>query len=280
MHIRNMRGQAVPCCGLLGVGHSVSRRGIVVRPAIRQAEICEAVSKHGEVSVEVLAQKFNTSAETIRRDLTVLADAGQVRKIHGGARAVAPLGEGAFAARLRHAAPAKRRIAETLAGLVLPGMTVFLDTGSTTLICAERLSRIKNLTVITNSTRIAEVMAKGRGGAVVYLLGGRYRGDNAQAVGGIAIEQIRQYRADMAILTIGAIDAQGASDFSSDEADVARAMIKASSRLTVVADHSKFNRSAAFQVCRLERIDALVSNQPAGAALMDRLKQAGVTVYG
>lgn len=274
-----MWARGVSCCGSPVVAQPMSRRGIVVRPAVRQAEICEETSKRGEVTVEALAQKFNTSAETIRRDLTVLADAGQVRKIHGGARAVAPLGEGVFAARLRHAAPAKRRIAETLAGLVLPDMTVFLDTGSTTLICAERLSRIKNLTVITNSSRIADVMAKGRGGAVVYLLGGRFWGGNAQTVGGIAIEQISQYRADMAIITIGAMDAYGASDFSSDEADVARAMIKASSTLTVVADHSKFDRSAAFGVCRLERIDALVANQLADGPLRDRLKQAGVAVH-
>lgn len=258
----------------------MKRRGIVVRPAVRQAEICEEISQCGEVTVEALAQKFNASAETIRRDLTVLADAGQVRKIHGGARVVEPQGEGVFNARLRHAAPAKRRIAETLAGLITPHMTIFLDTGTTTLICAERLSRINNLTVITNSTRIAETIAKGRGGAEVYLLGGRYRGDNAQTVGGAVIDQIAHYRADMAILTIGAIDAQGATDFSSHEADVARAMIKASNALTVVADQSKFNRAASFKVCRLDQIDALVTNQPVEATLIDPLKRAGVAVYG
>ena len=55
---------------------SVKRRGGVVRPAVRQAEICDVIGKRGKVSVEDLVQKFNTSAETIRRDLTVLADAG------------------------------------------------------------------------------------------------------------------------------------------------------------------------------------------------------------
>ena len=158
-------------------------------------------------------------------------------------------------------------------------MTVFLDTGTTTLICAERLARIKNLTVITNSAQIAEVFAKGRGGADIHLLGGRYRGDNAQTVGGACIAQIGEYQADMAIITVGAIDGGGVTDFSSQEADVARAMIKASSTLTVVADHSKFDQTARFRLCDLEQLSALVTNQPPEARLRDQLRRASVEVY-
>lgn len=253
-------------------------RGGSVRPAVRQAEICEEVSKTGEVSVEALVQKFNASAETIRRDLTVLADAGQVRKIHGGARAIEPQSEGAFASRLRHAAPAKRRIAEALVDLIRPHMTVFLDTGTTTLICAERLSSFNNLTVVTNSARIAQTLVDGRGGVTVFLLGGQYFGDNAQTVGGAVIEQIATYRADMTILTIGAIDGRGASDFSSHEADVARAMIKASASVTVVADHTKFNQKATFRVCKLKQIDALVTNRPLETVLAGQLEHTNIVV--
>lgn len=250
------------------------------RPRVRQAEICDLVAKRGEITVEALAVNFDASAETIRRDLTVLADAGRLRKVHGGARSVIARGEGEFGVRMRRNALAKRQIAEKLAGLITPHSTLFMDTGSTTLICAQVLARVKNLTIITNSTRIAEAFANGRGRAEIYLLGGRYRGDNAQTVGDAAARQIASYRADMAILTVGAIDERGVMDYSSHEAEVARAMIDASRKLTVVADHSKFMRSATFSVCALAEIDTLVTDQTPKAALGASLALARVEVFG
>jgi len=258
----------------------MSRRAVSLRPAVRQAKISELVAKRGEATVESLSDAFDTSAETIRRDLTVLAEAGQLRKVHGGARSFEPRGEGEFDARLRRNALAKRQIAEKLADLITPHMTLFLDTGSTTLICAQVLARIKNLTVITNSTRIADTFVAGRGGAAVYLLGGRYRGDNAQTVGGEVISQIGSYHADMAILTVGAIDAGGGMDFSNHEAQVARAMIKAAKTLTVVVDHSKFSRRASFGVCGLGEIDTLVTDRAPDAAMSAALALAKVEVTG
>ena len=258
----------------------MNRRPTFIRPGVRQAEIRDLIVKRGEISVDALVEKFDTSAETIRRDLTALADAGHIRKIHGGARAIAPQGEGAFGLRLRRNALAKHRIAEKLIDLVVPHTTLFMDTGTTNLICAEVLSRVKNLKVITNSSRIAEAFATGRGGADVYLLGGRYRDDNAQTVGGTTIRQIADYRADMAILTVGTLDGQGAMDYSSHEAEVARAMIKASNSLTVVADRSKFMRTTAFGVCDLAEIDRLVCDQMPDGGLEEHLKQADVEVFG
>lgn len=249
-----------------------------IRPGIRQASIAEFVSKRGEASVDLLAEKFDTSSETIRRDLTVLADAEQVRKVHGGARAIASHGEGDFDARMRRNTLAKHLIAEKMAKLVKPRQTLFIDTGSTTLICAEALAKIKNLTIITNSTRIAASFAAGSGGADVYLLGGLYRGGNAQTVGAGAVSEIANYSADMAILTIGAIDSGGAMDFSNQEALVARAMMRASVQVAILADHSKFDKRAAFKLCGLSGIDTLVSDRAPGAALAAALVEADTGV--
>lgn len=258
----------------------MSRRPAFMRPGIRQAEINELVAKRGEITVEALAENFETSAETIRRDLTVLADAGRLRKVHGGARSVITKGEGAFDVRMRRGALAKRQIAEKLADLVPAHSTLFMDTGSTTLICAQVLAKVKNLSVITNSTRIAETFAEGRGRADVFLLGGRYRGDNAQTVGDSTTRQIARYRADMAILTVGAIDQRGVMDYSSHEAEVARAMIEAAKTLTVVVDHSKFNKTAGFCVCELPEIHRLVTDRAPDAALGDAMELANIEVVG
>lgn len=256
----------------------MTRRRTILKPSLRQAEISDLVLKRGEVSVEALAEKFDTSAETIRRDLTALAEAGQVRKVHGGARPVSLLVEGEFETRLRRNALAKRVIADKTASLVAPNSTLFLDTGSTTLICAEALARIKKLIIITNSTRIAATFAKGSGGAEVYLLGGRYRADNAQTVGVSSICDVARYRADTAILTIGALDSGGAMDFSDHEAEVARAMIKSAAQVILVVDHSKFDRAASFCVCTLDEIDQLVVDKLPGASLSRALDHANVEV--
>jgi DeoR family glycerol-3-phosphate regulon repressor len=256
----------------------VIRQNAYMRPSMRQAEICDLIAKRGEMSVGGLAVKFDASAETIRRDLTTLADAGQIRKVHGGARALSPQGEGVFDVRMRRNALAKRLIAEKVVALVAPRQTVFLDTGSTTLICAEAMARIKKLTVITNSTRIAATFAKGAGGTDVYLLGGRYRGGNAQTVGCDTTNEIARFRADMAIITVAAIDAGNAMDFSNDEAQVARAMISASAQTVIVADHTKFNRAAPFNVCNLNGINTLVSDKAPNTALERELYGANVNV--
>ncbi|MDQ7070968.1 MAG: DeoR/GlpR family DNA-binding transcription regulator [Rhodobacterales bacterium] len=254
-----------------------------VRPALRQAKINDFVQRHGKVSIETLGEKFDSSAETIRRDLTALAEAGQLRKIHGGAKPLsAPMAaaarsvEGVFGARMRRNALAKREIAEKVATLIAPRQTIFMDTGSTTLICAEAMARLKHLTIITNSTRIAATFAEGSGGADIYLLGGRYRGDNAQTVGGTAIADIARYRTDIALLTVGALDASGIMDFSNHEAEVARAMMAASRRTIIAADHSKFDKTAAFHVASLPAIGQLVSDRHPDATLGATLAKAGV----
>lgn len=233
-----------------------------IKPSIRQARIVELVSEQSAVTVEGLAVDFNISPETIRRDLSVLADAGRIRKVHGGARPARLQEEGPFDDRMNRNALAKRIIAEKVVRLVSPHQTIFLDTGSTTLICAEALARIDNLTIITNSCRIAATFASGSGGADVYLLGGLYRADNAQSVGAITVEEVGRYNADCAILTVSAIDACGAMDFSHEEAQVARAMIASASRVAVVADSTKFNRRTVFNVCELSQIDTLVVDTP------------------
>lgn len=250
-----------------------------IKPSVRQARIVELVSQQSAVTVEDLAESFNISPETIRRDLSVLADAGRIRKVHGGARAARLQDEGPFEERMQQNALAKQLIAEKVARFVSPNQTIFLDTGSTTLMCAKALTKVEGLTVVTNSCRIAATFAGAGNGANVYLLGGQYRADNAQTVGAITVEEVGRYNADCAILTVSAIDERGAMDFSHEEAQVARAMIASSSRLAVVADSAKFNKRTVFNVCELSQIDNLfVDSPPSDEGLVDALSAAEVEV--
>ena len=256
----------------------MSRRRLALRPASRKAAICDSIENSGDVSVEELAEKFGASLETIRRDLSALADAGRVRKVHGGAVRISTPKESAFGERAKQNILAKQLIAEKLARVVSPGQTLLIDTGTTTLACAEILADIQDLKVITNSWRVAAVISNRGRGSRVTILGGTYRHDNAQTVGSATVAEIGRFRVDHAILTIGTLDDQGIYDFSEEEAFVARAMLDSATQLSVVADCSKLNKRSTHHVCDLQQIDRLILDSVPDAALNGVLRAAGVEV--
>lgn len=248
-----------------------------MKPEERQRRIVVMVGQEGLLSVEGLAARFGVSPETIRRDLAHLAERGAILKVHGGARVARMHGEGSFDDRMTEDAAAKAIIAQKLAAMIDPGETLFIDTGTTTLACAEALRAVPRLTVVTNSARIARTLA--RGDARVLLLGGRYGFDNDQTVGAETLRQIAEFRADCAILTPAAVDAEaGIMDSDLDETHVARAMVKHARRTIVVAASTKFSRQAAHRVCRLDDVDNLVSEAAVQGPLARALDLAGVMV--
>lgn len=243
-------------------------------PRERQRAIAATIRGSGPVSVEQLAHAFGVSAETIRRDLAALDRAGLVEKTHGGATPPRMAIEGSLAQRISLNAGAKRDIAARLAAVVQPGDTLFMDTGSTTLACAEALAEIPGLTVITNSVDVARRLGAS---ARVHLLGGQYVPANGQTVGAATVREVARFRARRAVLTVTAIDAaHGAMDADPAECEVARAMLDAASECIVVADSSKFGREAAHVVCPLPRIDLLVSEAAPPPSLRDVLAATGV----
>jgi len=250
-----------------------------MRPLDRQSRIIDTVRARGRAAVDELAEMFGTSVETIRRDLTLLANQGRLQKIHGGAIPARSLGEGPFEQRMQQHGLAKRHIAQKLRELISPGDTLLIDTGSTTLIVAEELVGIDDLTIVTNSTAIAKVIAAGNGTASIFLLGGNYIGDNRQTCGIMAQEQLNQFHGNLAILTVAAIDGNaGLMDYSFEEAQMARAMLRHADRKIALADSSKFAQVAPFVVAGLEQIDILVCEQAPGGNLAKKLHDSRVTV--
>ena len=250
-----------------------------MRPLDRQSRIIDTVRARGKASVDELAEMFGTSVETIRRDLSSLARKGRLEKIHGGAIPPRSLGEGPFEQRMQRNGLAKRHIAQKLRELISPGDTLLIDTGSTTLIVAEELAPIDDLTVVTNSTAIAKVVAAGNKTASIFLLGGNYIEDNRQTCGIMAQEQLKQFHGNLAILTVAAVgDNAGLMDFSFEEAQMARAMLQRADRVIALADSSKFARAAPFVVAEFGQIDVLVCERAPNGNLARRLHEAGVTV--
>lgn len=250
-----------------------------MKPKQRQARVLDVIEREGEVTVDTLAVDFGVSAETIRRDLAVLVEEGSVQKIHGGARRMRLHAEGTFDERMDEAAAGKSEIARKLAQIVKPGDTCLIDTGSTTLACAHALSGTAGLTIVTNSVRIAHVMARGTGDARVHLIGGIYAPDNGESIGADAIEQIGRFRGDYAIVGVAALDmAAGAYAANFDEASIARAMCSSARKVVVVAHVDKFGRQAAHRICRLDEIDILICDGPPEPQIRLALQSASVTL--
>lgn len=251
-----------------------------MRPHERQDEIVRLVHELGEISVDELSARLDISRETVRRDLTALDAIGKVHKFHGGARLphvqqAEPTIEGPFAARLSENYAAKAQIAATAARLLAPGDSLFLDTGTTTLAFAEALVPLPQLTIITNSTKIATISASG-GNHRVFLIGGAFSADASETVGAIAVEQIHRFRARHAFLTVGALDASGLLDYDEHETQIAKAMIERVESVTVLADMSKFSRRGIFEVAPWSRVARVVSDGLPPEAVRQAMEVAGV----
>lgn len=245
-------------------------------PGERRRFIADATAARGRVRVQDLLQMVDASPETLRRDLAALARAGLVRKVHGGAVSPDFEAEGKFAARLRQQAAAKQAIAATAATLFAPGDSVMMDTGTTTLALAKQLGRRDDVLVITNSAQLAAAAAAG--GNRVQLLGGSYRREGQEMVGGTTVQQIGGFHPDHVVLTVAGLDGAGIGDLDEQEATIARAMLATGGRLTVVADASKIHRRYLHRICGLSRLANLISDAPPPDDLAARLEQARVTL--
>ncbi len=253
--------------------------GRIVVPEDRRRRILALMAGNQQITVNRLSDELDVSKETVRRDLRELAERRLLRKVHGGAVTAQTAHESEFSRRLTQQRSEKQRIAEAAAALFEAGDSLFIDAGTTTAIFAAALAKRRGLTVITNSVDVAAELWRGQGRNRVHLLGGAYRGDPAQSVGPQTIEQIAGFRADHAVLTIGAVDsAAGFLDFDMDEARIAEAMMRRAGAVTVLADRSKLGRVALVKVCGLEAVSRLVTDARPPRALGKALRAAGVDV--
>ncbi|MEE9326213.1 MAG: DeoR/GlpR family DNA-binding transcription regulator [Cocleimonas sp.] len=250
-----------------------------MKPKHRQLKITDLIRKEGRVTVDQLVDKFKSSPETIRRDLSVLALSGKVQKIHGGAKYSSFHGEGPFQQRMSENIVAKRIIAEKASKLISSGDSILINAGSTTVIFAEELTKINDLTVITNSLDIAKIIGGSKKGSKVYLLGGEYSQNNHQTLGTMIISQLQHFHVQHLILPIGFIDASvGVTDFYASDVAVSQAMLERAQKSIILADSSKFNQIAPFIVGSLSQFDTLVCENSPEGLLKDALQKNHVEI--
>jgi DeoR family glycerol-3-phosphate regulon repressor len=245
----------------------------------RQGEILAIVRAEGRVVVEDLARRFDVTLQTIRRDLTELAEAGHLDRVHGGAVARTGVANIGYAARRRMNEPAKSAIARACAAAIPENAALILNIGTTTEAVARELLGHRNLTVVTNNLNIANILAANEG-CEVMVSGGALRRSDGGLTGGLAKGFVEQFKVDIAVIGASAIDADGdLLDFDLAEVDVSRAIIRRARRTFVVADASKLIRSAPVRIASLADVDALFTDAPLPAALAARCRDWGTEVH-
>lgn len=238
--------------------------------ARRLGEIMVMAREAGRVSVEDLAARFAVTPQTIRRDLNELCEARRLTRVHGGAMLASGVENLAYDARKLVSLPHKRLIGAAAAGLVANNSSLFINLGTTTEEVARALHGHVGLLVITNNLQVAAELFHDKGIEVI-LAGGAVRRTNGGMVGTATVEQIRQFRTDLAIIGTSAVDPDGTLlDFDVREVQVSQAIIQNARRVMLVTDGSKFARAAPVRIAHLSDVDLLVTDRlpsPAIAAL-------------
>jgi DeoR/GlpR family transcriptional regulator of sugar metabolism len=235
--------------------------GVLARQ--RQEMILEEVRRTGAVQVSDLVLRLGVSDMTIRRDLDVLARHGLVEKVYGGATSA--LGrsteEPGFEAKSVRQLAEKEAIARVAAGLVRPGTAIGLSAGTTTWTLAQHLDDVADLTVVTNSVRVADVLQqRSRTDRTVVLTGG-VRTPSDALVGPVAVQALRSLHLDMVFLGVhGMALRAGFTTPNLNESETNRALAKAAGRLVVVADHAKWGTVGISTMADFTEIDVLISD--------------------
>ncbi len=271
---------ATPCCLRYKVLHLPVSQPLsfcAVNSNPRQLQLLEEVRQRQSATVEQLADILGVTLQTVRRDVQKMADMGLLVRFHGGVRMPSATVENiAHPQRQTMHAEGKARIAQAIAQAIPNGCSLILNIGTTTEAVAKALLRHQGLRVITNNLNVAAILSS-NADCEVIVAGGVVRTRDRGIVGEAAVDFIRQFKVDIAVIGISAIEADGSlRDFDLREVKVAQTIIQQSRELWLAADHSKFDRQAMVQMATLQQVDRLFTDAPPPPHFIPLLEQAEV----
>jgi DeoR/GlpR family transcriptional regulator of sugar metabolism len=236
--------------------------------------ICAHLAGHYRIGIEEICTLFGVTRDTARRDVVRLDADGRALRVRGGA-VLPPQGRQVEQyAQRTGASAAKQAIGAAAAALLRAGERVLFDT-STTVLEVARAVTVSPLAVVTNSIDVAEAFGQ-RDGVELHVLGGRFNAWQRSLEGAQTRLGVAQFQFDKLVLGACAIDPQGLTCPSDDEASLKQAMMRQASQVIAVADVSKYSKAFMHRLCGFEGIDVLVTDQPPPAAITAALSAAGV----
>ena len=246
----------------------------------RKQKILELLKTNGSVKVTELSDMLNISEVTVRNYLSDLEKKGLLSRIHGGAiSSYKPYYSMNMAQRLETNNTEKVDIANKVASMIEPNDTIMLNSGTTTLLTFRKFPYEYNLNIVTNSIAIA-LEASSNPNYNVILVGGTLNTKYQFSFGADAAAQLRNYHADKIILSVDGIDTEnGFTTYYDKESEIDRVMIEQSDKCIVVADFSKFNRSAFVKISDLSSAECIVTNASIDKETLKTLSEAGAKIY-
>lgn len=226
----------------------------------RQQQILQRVQQQGFVSIDDLVASFNVTPQTVRRDINALCDLGVLRRFHGGAGLPSSVENMAYPARQILNLEEKQRIAQLVAQHIPDKSSLFINLGTTTEEVAKALADHTGLRVITNNLNVATLLSD-KPGFEVIITGGLVRHRDRGVVGEATVDFIKQFKVDFGVIGISGIDLDGTLlDFDYREVRVSQAIIANSRNVLLVADHSKFSRSAMVRLGHISEVNMLFTD--------------------
>lgn len=252
-------------------GDKVSKRS-------RHERIVARLANDVAVRISALAEEFQVTTETIRRDLDELSDRGLISRTYGGAAPRSLIGEPGVMLRAQTNVAERQRIALAAVNLVKPGDVIMIDAGSTTAFFAAELAKSAHpLTAITNSLGVARALGTSEA-ITVLLCPGEFRMTEDAVFGPETVAFLDRYHADAAFFGAGGFAEEQVTDADAAGVWVKRKMLERSERACLLADHSKAGQRQFAVVCTTGELDILVTGRPLEAALQEALANANVIV--
>ncbi len=260
-----------------GLTERIASAALPPKVESRRDKIMELLEHDGQVRITQLAELLETTTVTIRSDLTAMEQEGLVERVPGGAIPNSiNLFNQEFQRRKSRNTEAKRVIATAVVREIEDGDTLFINGGTTTYFAAQMLKKVrKRLIVITNSISIALELGTTPTYTVI-LTGGQINPYYSFTCGTEALDQLRRYQVNKAILSIDGIDESGVMTIHPEESTIAKMMIERSRRCIIIADSTKVGKEGLCTICDLGQVDMLITDSDVSPQVVETIRAAGV----
>lgn len=242
----------------------------------RRDKIGDLVVHQGAARVSELAERFEVSTATVRRDLETLEEQGMLERVHGGAVAIREKGPQRVSSAAVHQQAA--RIGQAVVDMVDDGETLFLGPGALCFQVAQSLADHSRVTVVTSGLKIAYWLAAHTSHRLI-ITGGQVDGPDMGLVGQLSREALSALRADRVILELGGVSAvEGLTEDSLPQAEIAQILMERGMRIVAVVSPERIGRVAAAPVAPVTSVDVIVTGREAPAAYLWDLSEVGVEI--
>lgn len=245
----------------------------------RHQQILDMVQEKGYLAIERLAQEFDVTPQTIRRDINHLSGEGLLRRYHGGAGPNTSARNTTYSVRRSLCSEEKTRMARQVAQHIPNHASLFLDIGTSTEEVARAILAKTGIRVITNNINVASILSA-NADFEIFIAGGIIRNHDLGITGEATVSFINQFKVDVGVISVAGIDPDGTLiDFDYNEVQVTRSIIANSRKVFLVADHTKFGRSAMARIGHISEISDLFTDAPPPEGFSDMIEESGVRLH-